>query len=50
MTKLIVKHYHKAGHHVTRTNQTLANLLTKLVLGKKYESGKRHALSARDAN
>ena len=29
VTKLIVKHYHEAGHHVTGTNHTLANLSTK---------------------
>ena len=28
-TKLIVKHYHEAGHHVTGTNHILANLSTK---------------------
>ena len=29
VTKLIVKHYHEAGHHITGTNHTLANLSTK---------------------
>ena len=29
VTKLIVKDYHEAGHHVTGTNHTLANLLSK---------------------
>ena len=29
MTKLIVKHYHEVGHHVTGTDNTLANLSTK---------------------
>ena len=29
VTKLIVKHYHEAGHHVAGTNHTLANLSTK---------------------
>ena len=29
MTKLIVEHYHEAEHHITGTNRTLANLLTK---------------------
>ena len=28
-TKLIVKHFHEAGHHVTGTNHTLANLSSK---------------------
>ena len=28
MTKLIVKRYHEAGHHITGTNHTLANLST----------------------
>ena len=28
-TKLIVKHYHEAGHHITGTNHTLSNLSTK---------------------
>ena len=28
-TKLIVKHFHEAGHHVTGTNHTLANLSPK---------------------
>ena len=28
-TKLIVKHFHKAGHHVSGTNHILANLSTK---------------------
>jgi len=28
-TKLIVKHFHVAGHHVTGTNHTLANLSSK---------------------
>ena len=29
VTKLIVRHHHEAGHHVTGTNHTLANLSTK---------------------
>ena len=29
MTKLIVKHYHEAGHHVIGTNHTLASVSTK---------------------
>ena len=29
VTKLIVKHYHEAGNHVTGTNHTLANLSSK---------------------
>ena len=28
-TKLIVKHHHEAGHHITGTNHTLSNLSTK---------------------
>ena len=51
-TKLIVKHYHEAGHYITRTNHTLSNLSTKYWIqqrGKKSDNGKKNATNVRDA-
>ena len=52
-TKLIVKHYHEAGHHITVTNHTLSNLSTNYwILAAREEIrqyGKKNATNVRDA-
>ena len=50
-TKLVVKHFHEPGHHVSGTNHILANLSTKYWIQqheKKFASGKMTATNVRD--